>query len=49
VQLPPAPPEFPLTAAVAGPMNRYGSEEHYERILKQLLAGIEADTRNLIL
>jgi AcrR family transcriptional regulator len=49
VQLPPAPPEFPLSAAMAGPMNRYGSEEHYERTLKQLLAGIEADSRNLIL
>ena len=45
VQLPPAPPEFPLTAAAAGPMNRYGSEEHYERTLKQLLAGIEAGSR----
>jgi AcrR family transcriptional regulator len=45
VQLPAAPPEFPLTAAVAGPMNRYGSEDHYERTLKQLLAGIDADSR----
>lgn len=44
-RLPPAPPEFPLTAAVAGPMNRYGSEEHYERTLRQLLAGIEAESR----
>jgi len=44
VQLPP-PPGFPLTAAVADPMNRYGSEEHYERTLQQLLAGIEADCR----
>ncbi|MBT2538284.1 TetR/AcrR family transcriptional regulator [Arthrobacter sp. ISL-69] len=49
VQLPHAPPEFPLTAAVAGPMNRYGSEDHYERTLKQLLAGIEADSRNPVL
>lgn len=46
VQLPSAPPEFPLTAAAAGPMNRYGSEEHYERTLRQLLAGIEADSRS---
>jgi hypothetical protein len=45
VQLSPAPPEFPLTAAAAGPMNRYGSQEHYERTLRQLLAGIEADSR----
>ncbi|WP_104173211.1 TetR/AcrR family transcriptional regulator [Arthrobacter sp. Y81] len=45
VQLPPAPPEFPLTAAAAGPMNRYGSEDHYEWTLKQLLAGIAADSR----
>lgn len=45
VQLPPAPLEFPLTAAVSGPMSRYGSEDHYERTLKQLLAGIEDDSR----
>ncbi|MDR6505114.1 TetR/AcrR family transcriptional regulator [Arthrobacter oryzae] len=44
VQLPPAPPEFPLTVAAAGPMSRYGSEEHYERTLRQLLAGIAADS-----
>ncbi|QCO99586.1 hypothetical protein FCN77_20080 [Arthrobacter sp. 24S4-2] len=49
VRLPPAPapPEFPLTAAVSGPMNRYGSEGHNELTLKQLLAGIEADSRHL--
>ncbi|WP_280873108.1 MULTISPECIES: TetR/AcrR family transcriptional regulator C-terminal domain-containing protein [Micrococcaceae] len=45
VQLAPPPPEFPLTAEAAGPMNRYGSEDHYEWTLKQLLAGIEADSR----
>ena len=33
---------FPLTASVAGPMSRYGSAEHYELVLGQLLAGIPA-------
>jgi AcrR family transcriptional regulator len=31
---------FPLTAAVAGPMGRYGSADHYELVLGQLLKGI---------
>ncbi|WP_332760614.1 TetR/AcrR family transcriptional regulator [Pseudarthrobacter sp.] len=31
---------FPLTASLAGPMSHYGSMEHYELILGQLLAGI---------
>jgi AcrR family transcriptional regulator len=33
---------FPLTASVAGPMSRYGSADHYELVLGQLLAGIPA-------
>ena len=40
--LPEAPAEYTLTAEVAEAMNRYGSEEHYERVLSQLLTGIEA-------
>jgi hypothetical protein len=31
---------FPLTAAVAGPMGSYGSGDHYELVLSQLLKGI---------
>ncbi|MCO4254225.1 hypothetical protein [Pseudarthrobacter cellobiosi] len=31
---------FPLTDSLAGPMSRYGSVEHYELMLGQLLAGI---------
>jgi AcrR family transcriptional regulator len=31
---------FPLTASLAGPMSRYGSVDHYELMLGQLLAGI---------
>ncbi|MEO5319288.1 hypothetical protein PV761_11975 [Arthrobacter sp. CC3] len=41
------PPDFSLTAAVAGPMSCCGNEEHYERTLKHLLAGIGADSRSL--
>ena len=33
---------FPLTASVARPMSRYGSREHYELVLGQLLAGISS-------
>lgn len=33
---------FPLTASAAGPMGRYGSVEHYELVLGQLLAGISS-------
>lgn len=33
---------FPLTASVARPMSRYGSLEHYELVLGQLLAGISS-------
>ncbi|MCU1517426.1 MAG: hypothetical protein JWQ75_2147 [Pseudarthrobacter sp.] len=33
---------FPLTASVAGPMSRYGSVDHYDMVLGQLLAGISA-------
>ncbi|MGO4187502.1 TetR/AcrR family transcriptional regulator [Pseudarthrobacter sp. TAF60_1] len=33
---------FPLTASVAGPMSRYGSAEHYDLVLGQLLAGISS-------
>lgn len=35
---------FPLTTAVADPMSRYGSEEHYATVLGQMLAGISAGT-----
>lgn len=34
---------FPLTASVAGPMSRYGSVDHYDLVLGQLLAGISPD------
>lgn len=43
VALPATPAEYPLTVEVAEAMNRYGSDEHYERVLGQLLAGIQAD------
>ena len=33
---------FPLTVAVAGEMGAYGSDEHYDRVLRQLLAGLAA-------
>jgi hypothetical protein len=33
---------FPFTASVARPMSRYGSAEHYELMLGQLLAGISS-------
>ncbi|MCU1572497.1 MAG: hypothetical protein JWO93_579 [Micrococcaceae bacterium] len=33
---------FPLTASVARPMSSYGSSEHYELVLAQLLAGVES-------
>lgn len=39
----PDPGRFPLTTAVGDAMNRYGSDEHYERALVALLAGIEAE------
>jgi AcrR family transcriptional regulator len=31
---------FPLTASAAGPMGRYGSGDHYELVLGQLLKGM---------
>lgn len=31
---------FPLTVAVAEPMSRYGSDEHYDVALERLLAGL---------
>lgn len=34
---------FPLTTAVGEAMNRYGSDEHYDRALAALLAGIDAE------
>lgn len=40
--LPPAPPEYPLSLAAAGSLAGYGSTAHYERVLDQLLAGVEA-------
>lgn len=43
VASPPAMAEaFPLTVGVAGPMSRYGSDDHYETVLRQLLQGIVA-------
>jgi AcrR family transcriptional regulator len=33
---------FPLTASVAVPMGRYGSVDHYELVLGQLLRGVAA-------
>ena len=38
------PTEYALTAEVAAAMSRYGSDEHYERVLTQLLTGIEASS-----
>lgn len=38
----PDPGLFPLTSAASDAMNRYGSDEHYERALAALLAGIGA-------
>jgi AcrR family transcriptional regulator len=35
-------PDFPLTAEVADELSRYGSAEHYEFTLTQLLAGLNA-------
>ena len=40
--LPPAPPEYPLSLAAAGSLAGYGSAAHYEHVLDQLLAGVEA-------
>ncbi|MDI3212183.1 TetR/AcrR family transcriptional regulator [Arthrobacter sp. AL12] len=40
--LPPAPPEYPLSLAAAASLASYGSAAHYERVLDQLLAGVEA-------
>ena len=36
--------EFPLTVAVAGEMGAYGSDEHYDFVLAQLLAGLRSAT-----
>ena len=35
---------FPLTVGVAEPMSRYGGDDHYQRALGLLLAGISART-----
>lgn len=37
------PDQFPLTVDVAAQMANYGSDEHYDRALRQLLVGIRAD------
>jgi hypothetical protein len=34
--------DFPLTADVADPMSRYGSDEHYGMVLNQMLTGVAA-------
>jgi hypothetical protein len=34
--------QFPLTVALAGEMGAYGSDEHYDFVLDQLLAGLRA-------
>ncbi|MDQ0675013.1 hypothetical protein QFZ36_002574 [Pseudarthrobacter siccitolerans] len=39
-RLPAAAQAFPLTAAVAGPMGRYDSGDHYELVLGLLLKGM---------
>ena len=39
-QLPPA--EYPLTVAVAAEMGAYGSDDHYDFVLDQLLTGLRA-------
>jgi len=39
-QLPPT--EFPLTVDVAAEMGAYGSDDHYDFVLDQLLAGLRA-------
>src|SRR5215217_1676528 len=36
--------EFPLTVEVAGEMGAYGSDEHYDFVLAQLLAGLRSAT-----
>jgi hypothetical protein len=36
------PDEFPNTVAVADQMANYGSDDHYDRVLDQLLMGIQA-------
>ena len=42
VELPAAPAAYTLTVEVAEAMSRYGSDQHYQLVLGQLLAGIEA-------
>ena len=37
------PDHYPLTVEVADQMASYGSDEHYDRVLGQLLAGVRAD------
>lgn len=37
------PDQFPLTVDVAAQMANYGSDEHYNRVLHQLLAGIRTE------
>ena len=34
--------EYPLIVAVAAEMGAYGSDEHYEFVLAQLVAGLRA-------
>jgi hypothetical protein len=38
--LPPA--EYPLTVEVAAEMGAYGSDDHYDFVLGQLIAGLRA-------
>ncbi len=40
--LPPVPPAYPLTAEATEAMGRYGSDDHYNRALTQLIVGITA-------
>lgn len=40
--------QFPLTVGVAAQMASYGSDEHYDRVLHQLLVGIRAEPRSIM-
>lgn len=37
--------DFPLTIEVADALSRYGDDDHYDRVLGQLLAGIKSEGR----
>jgi hypothetical protein len=39
------PADYPLIIEVSEVLSRYGSDEHYEKVLSQMLAGIAADTQ----